>query len=768
MTDPGKSSLANGDETALDELVKRTKAKPGAPFSAIPELAVLKKANRGAFETLRKRLKEGGCRVTQLDGLIADENGEKLGRGPTHADILVNLAEVAELFHTPDEIGYADLEIGDHRETWPVKSRGFRRWLRRRFFEDTGGAPTNEAMAAAVGVIEAKAVHAATVRAVHVRVGELDGKVYLDLCDDKWRAIEIDKAGWRIVERPAVRFRRSSDMRTLPAPKRNGSVGGLRKLLNIAGNEDGDGSFVLAVAYLLACLRERGPYPIVVVTGEQGTAKSTRSALLASVVDPRHPRLRGLPRDERDLFVAARTRHILIFDNLSGISAALSDALCRIASGAGFGTRANYTDDEEVLFDGARPIILNGIEDIVNRPDLADRSIFSTCELIDDEDRLSEAEVWRSFDAAHPSILGALLDAVSTGLRNEAAIRPQNLPRMADFAHWAIACEPALWKDGAFMSAYSANIATAVESIVEATPVALAVCNLMAGKTPLERLAEWKGTASELLDVLSVQVGERISRSDTWPKTPHILSGRLRRVSPSLRKLGIDVTHQPRADPKGTRIICLTNIPSHRASEPGKTASEASERQWSSGQPHEINDIANSRSDALSDASDALGKRSSEKNSLEINASDASDASDALSPYSSDPPHEHMPPPLADASDAPAPPFSAPVCERIGPGTRGQKCDICGYANYGVVRVKVGDRQHAWHLACAAPKAVVTAVRRLGGSFDADGNPDLTKVRDPAVAAALIDAIVVNADAIFELLRREARGRLHVSNREPP
>jgi hypothetical protein len=40
--------------------------------------------------------------------------------------------------------------------------------------------------------------------------------------------------------------------------------------------------------------------------------------------------------------------------------------------------RQRYTDQDEVLFDAARPVILNGIEDVITRPDLADRSIFLT------------------------------------------------------------------------------------------------------------------------------------------------------------------------------------------------------------------------------------------------------------------------------------------------------------------------------------------------------------------------------------------------------
>ena len=250
--------------------------------------------------------------------------------------------------------------------------------------------------------------------------------------------------------------------------------------------------------------------------------------------------MRSLPRDERDLVVAARNQHVLAFDNISGLRPWLSDALCRIASGAGFGTRELYTDAEEVVFSGARPIILNGIEEIIERPDLAERSIFSICEPISPEKRKSEEEVWASFDAAHASVLGALLDAVATGLKNFPEMRPPDLPRMADFAHWAIACEPALWEDGAFLNAYNANIIGAVESVLEASSVAVAVRELMANLAKASK-AKWSGTASDLLALLTDLVTERISKSDDWPRNGRALSGRLRRAASFLRRVGINI-----------------------------------------------------------------------------------------------------------------------------------------------------------------------------------------------------------------------------------
>jgi hypothetical protein len=84
---------------------------------------------------------------------------------------------------------------------------------------------------------------------------------------------------------------------------------------------------VLVVAWLLACLRNRGPYPIIVLSGEQGSAKSFFSAILRALLDPNTASLRALPREDRDLFIAANNGHVLAFDNVSGLPAWISDTL---------------------------------------------------------------------------------------------------------------------------------------------------------------------------------------------------------------------------------------------------------------------------------------------------------------------------------------------------------------------------------------------------------------------------------------------------------
>lgn len=550
----------------LEGLAEKTVADPGAPFmpEALEGLAALKKGDRAAFETLRAQLKKAGCRVTALDDAIAEENGGAGGRGPTQADILIELAQTAELFHTPDGAGFADLDINGHRETWPIRTKGFRRWLARRFFEETGGAPSSEALQSALNVIEAKAHFDGVEQLVHIRVGGLDGRLYLDLGDETWRAVEIDATGWRVISNPPVRFRRASGMKPMPIPVRGGSVEALRSFLNVQSNAD----FVLVVAWALACLRNRGPYPVIVLSGEQGSAKSTFSAMLRALLDPNTAPLRALPREDRDLFIAASNGHVLAFDNVSGLPTWISDTLCRLATGGGFAVRQLYSDQDEVLFDAARPIILNGIDDIVTRPDLADRAVFLTLEPIPEERRRPEQELWAVFEAESPRIVGVLLDAAAKGLAMLPNTKLEKLPRMADFALWATACETALWPSGTFWSAYCGNREDAVEDVIDADPIAAAVRALMAART------EWTGTASELLGALAAMAGERMAKSKAWPESPRALGGRLRRAATFLRKIGVEIGFD-REGRARTRTIRITTTQNHAAPEYGEARPSA-------------------------------------------------------------------------------------------------------------------------------------------------------------------------------------------------
>jgi hypothetical protein len=451
----------------------------------------------------------------------------------------------AEFFHTPAGAAFVDLLVDGHRETWPIRSQRFRTWLRRRHYEETRTALSGAAIRSMLDLLEAHAKFDGSERAVHVRLAEHHGRIYLDLADECWRAVEVGADGRRVIGSPPVRFRRAAGMLPLPMPEAGGSIEALAGLLNLRNRND----FVLVVAWLLAALRTGGPYPLLAISGEQGTAKTVLSKLLKALIDPNVAPVRALVREERDLVIAANNSHVLAFDNLSALSHALSDAFCRLATGASFGLRRLYTDQDEVLFQAARPILLNGIEDVISRPDLADRAIFLTLPPIADRERCLEKPFWDQFEIARPRIFGSLLDAVAHGLSKLPGIRVGKLPRMADFALWATACETAFWPAGTFVRAYQANRRAAVEDLIEADPVAARAREIMATRQT------WTGNASDLLHTGADSVGCGISNGATgWPKNPRALAGRLRRAQTFLRGLGIEITFS-REGRAGNRII---------------------------------------------------------------------------------------------------------------------------------------------------------------------------------------------------------------------
>jgi hypothetical protein len=514
-------------------------------------------------------------------GQESSAGGKK--KDETQAQVLTKIAAESGLFHAPNGTGYADIIIGNHRQTWAIRGQGFRRWLMREFYKRKGNAPSPNAMQAALGLIEAMVQFDGPEHEVHVRVAGHNGKIYLDLADEYWRAVEIDACGWRVVTTPPVKFRRAAGMQPLPLPVRGSTVDNLRRFLNVKNDDD----FVLAVAWLLAALRDCGPYPVLALSGEQGSAKSSFSMIMRSLADPNTAPLRALPREDRDLFIAANNGHTLAFDNVSGMPNWISDTLCRLATGGGFAVRQLYTDHDEVLFDSCRPIILNGIEDCISRPDLADRAVFLVLEAIPESERKSEQHLFAEFNHERPGILGALLDAVSHGLKRLPTVYLDHLPRMVDFAKWATACETALWETGTFAKAYGCNREETVDRVLEADPVATTLRSFMANRI------EWTGTASELLGALSDLVSEVERRSKKWPTAANSLSGRLRRTATFLRQIGIKIDGVRQPDKSRTRVLHIT-----REEKIGNPSSEPSNEETA---PLSVNGLASDASDGTSD-----------------------------------------------------------------------------------------------------------------------------------------------------------------------
>lgn len=518
------------------------------------EYAVFEAERRGLAEKYRKQGMTPARALAAVKQRLrppmsADEAQQALTKGGGQRDEVLQIGLAGELWHDADLEAYATIRRDGRRETWKVRSRDYRLYLIGEYRHRHGRVPANQALSEGIDAVEAAARDGAE-HEVFVRVAGAGGKVYLDLVNECWTVVEITAAGWQVIDDPPVRFIRPKGLRPLPEPKTSTNFAGIGKLEELV-NLDGD-DFKLYVGWIIGCLRPMGPYTVLVLSGEQGSAKSTVVRIGCDLVDPCKVKNSGPPRSEENLAIAASKRHIVPYDNLSQIDGWLADALCRLATGGGLQKRMLYTDDEQNLIAVCRPVAVTGIPDLTSRADLADRSIVLVLDPIPKDRRRAEEEMWAAFEESAPVILGALLDGVSRALRDHRrqAAKMKEKPRMADFAAWAAAAMPAFgWTAGDFLRAYQGNREEAIDRVLEADPVAEAVIDFARQAyswapdpaDPTARSRVWKGTASSLLTEIGKLVPEDTRRERSWPKDATRLSGRLRRAAPALRTKRIKV-----------------------------------------------------------------------------------------------------------------------------------------------------------------------------------------------------------------------------------
>jgi len=482
----------------------------------------------------------------------SDENDSSSGPGP----ILASICEHLELFH--DEFGkaWARAPVGGHYENLCLKSQAFNTWLAGRYYAECGKAVTETARNAQVAALEGHAQFASPERSVSVRLAACEDKLYIDLGDPEWRVIEIAKGGWHIRTEGPVRFRRPKGLKALPEPVHGDAckaIASLRSFVNVTNDQD----WVMLLAWTLGVFSPEGPYPILLVMGEQGSAKSTTCRFIQQLTDPSMAQLRNLPHSEQDLQLAARNSRVLGFDNVSRIKQWLSDAFCRLSTSGTHTTRELYSNDEESILAAYCPVLLNGITEAVTRSDLIDRTIRINLPPIPDERRLTERVLFARFEQAKPRIFGALLDAVALAWRDFADLTLADPPRMADFATWAAAGLPALGiSAGDFLAAYAENRSALNEAALEGSPLAEAVEALMK-----ERF-EWSGRSVDLLQALGeLPESETWRNQPAWPQSPRGVSGQLRRLITNLRRVGIEIGFHRASDKKHGRIIRIETVP---------------------------------------------------------------------------------------------------------------------------------------------------------------------------------------------------------------
>ena len=502
----------------------------------------------------------------------SDDSKATKDAGPSQKMLLLAAANEAEYWHDPEGEAYATIkENGGCKTHCKVRSKTFKSWLSWKVYKLFKCAPGSQPLEDTLRVLEARAKFDSKEFETHVRIAGDANTSFLHLADVLGTIKKIDAEGVVAWDAPdgSLKFLTKPGMKKLPVPvvpddikDARDTVSNLRNFCNLKDDDD----WWLFVTALLSAFRPTGPFVVVVVVGEQGSAKSTLCKILRRLVDPSKAMLRSAPREDRDLWIAANNGWIIVFDNVSRLTQDLSDAICRLATGGGNSYRTLYENDQETLFQAQRLVLLNSIDELTFRGDLLDRAVRLTCIKIDEGKRRTEEEFWRSYEEQEAKILGALLKVLSETLKHLPNVVLSGSPRMADFARFGVAVEKAMGLvDGTFLKAYQTNrdslVAVALENQLADLIISLDL--------PIEE------KPAELWESLRTAKEFDANRLPKWfPVNPQQLSSQLRRLAPFLRQRGIEVDFSKSGS---KRLITIRPAKTGTSSEDGSDPSGASD-----------------------------------------------------------------------------------------------------------------------------------------------------------------------------------------------
>lgn len=464
---------------------------------------------------------------------------------------------------------------------YPIHGDGkFRGWLAGRYYERMGVGFSGHTYNEVIDSLEAKAYHENKLVNLWDRVGVVNTVNYYDIGDGK-HVIKTDENGSKLISKPEIIFRRYKHQASQIIPAEKGNFKELLKFINLKN----EGDEILLLTYIVAGLNPTIPRPLLALYGSQGSAKSTALRIIRCLLDPsftgHHPSQTGNllspPTDDSDLAGKSVQNYCLFFDNISYCPIWLSDSLCRLITGCTFTKRKLYTDDEQVVFDTMPLVAVSGINLITERPDLLDRSLLIEMERISDDKRLEEKIFWSEFHTALPSILGGLFFTLSKALANYEKVKLDTLPRMADYARFAVAAAIAMgYTPEQFLKAYARNVRAQNSSAIDSSPTAQVLIdfvnnNMVSHVSFDSEKQRWVGVTSELYGLLKTKAEAMnllIGGSSGFPKAVSWLWKRMSEVKPNLEEMGIYIA-KDRTDLD--RKIVISRRPISASDEPHVT-----------------------------------------------------------------------------------------------------------------------------------------------------------------------------------------------------
>lgn len=460
----------------------------------------------------------------------------------TEAEVVLRLVRQngALLFHDTENNLYATVNVNNHREIWSLESKDFTIWLSGLYYKEKNKPAKKESIAQAIAVLSAEAMYDCD-EAIPLsnRVAKSDNAFWYSLSNSQWQAVKITSEGWKVEDKPPILFMRFRHQKQQCTPITNGNIYKIFDYLNIKENR------TLFLCWIVSCFIPDIPHPMPVFYGEKGAAKSTSCTLLKKLIDPSALETLTIQRSARSMAVNLKNHWFLPFDNISQISEETSDTLCRAITGGGIQQRKLHTNGDDYIFTFKRCIALNGIDNVVKRPDLLDRAILIELSRIGEDKRRELSEIMQDFENDLPSILGGVFDVLSRAMKIYPDVKLDKMPRMADFAHWGYAIGEALGNLGqVFLDEYTINYNRQNIEAINSDIVAVLMVNFMKNR------ATWMGRVSDLwneFSILAPNLGFN-SKMKAFPSQPNTLSRRLNSLQSNLKSVGIVFKSKPCSD----------------------------------------------------------------------------------------------------------------------------------------------------------------------------------------------------------------------------
>jgi hypothetical protein len=479
----------------------------------------------------------------------------------SQSQILMDLASqnIDLLFKDQYGEGFVRILNKDHKEISPINSSKFTGFLFKLYYEHMGEVINKESINNAVYTLQAKAEFGDIQYPLSLRVAEYQGNFYYDLTDEKHRCIGIlknDGGTWHILnETPVPLFRRYNQIQQeLPCSsfvemdkdiKNKQLDDPLEIFLSKLTNIKDPGTKLLVKVALISYFIPNIPHIVLIIHGGKGSAKSTFQTLLKNVVDPAKPTLLTLHDSFSEFIQQLSHNYLATYDNMKYVPKWLSDEVCKAVTGIGQTKRILYTNDEDKIFEYKHCLNFNGINIVFSEPDVIDRSIIIELDEIDDEDRKTEEEILKEFNALRPKLLAFIFDILAKAITIKPSLNIKKLPRMADFSIWGVAISIALgYKEFEFLNAYYNNIGFQNNEVIESLPLAFVIKKLVERQSS-ETIIIFEGIPSELLEKLNqIAIEEKINTSDRgWPKDRKWVVKRINIIKTNLQKgLGIKIS----------------------------------------------------------------------------------------------------------------------------------------------------------------------------------------------------------------------------------